>query len=180
MKRLIFFCLLIATLNFASAADPMDEFANLQTQWEETLLDAYGARLDDAAWQNLRRSTADFSRYFASANSRRMWAEAMTQTWVGGERTNIQTAVAAGKWRAVFEQVLALETLAQQRAGNVAGAQQWRALLDLPKHANAIDGALALQRLGAQESERNAVSELLSREFVSWATTRVQEKLDDL
>lgn len=180
MKRLLVFLLLVPAMNLASAADVMDDFATLQTQWEETLLDAYAGRVDNTAWQKLRQTTAEFAQHFTNPNSRALWAEAAAKTWTGSAQTTVEIATAAGQWRSRFEQVFALETLSRQKAGHVGEAQQWRALVDLPKHANAVEGALALQRLGAQESESQAVSELLAREFVSWTTTRVQEKLDDL
>ena len=70
--------------------------------------------------------------------------------------------------------------LEHQRAGRIASAQAWRALIALPRHASAVEGALALQRLGRNSSEQDAVSQLLAHEYLSWQTTRVREKLDGL
>ena len=52
-----------------------------------------------------------------------------------------------GASRARLQQIAALEMLTSQRAGQVERARAWRALIALPKFANADDGALLLQEV---------------------------------
>ena len=82
--------------------------------------------------------------------------------------------------QARLQHVSALEMISSQRAGNLDSAREWRSIIKLPKFANSVEGALALQRLGASPTQRDEVSRLLAKEFVIWQITRAREKADAL
>jgi high-affinity iron transporter len=65
-------------------------------------------------------------------------------------------------------------------SGNIEKAQQWRAIIKLPRYASAVAGALALQQLGGDPLQRREVAKLLSKEFLQWQITRSREKTDEL
>ena len=173
MKRLLAFFLVL----FAGAglrADLLDDFSALQDRWNDVILDACDGAMNDAAWSELRAADVAFAKNLASADAKTVWSVAADGTMPTAE----DGARMAGATLARMQQVLALEMLAQTRAGNVAKAQEWRALIVLPKHASAVEGALALQNMGAANS--GAVAELLAKEYVSWQASRVRQKLDAL
>ena len=78
--------------------------------------------------------------------------------------------------QARLQHVSALEMISSQRAGNLDSAREWRSIIKLPKFANSVEGALALQRLGASPTQRDEVSRLLAKEFVIWDITRARKK----
>jgi high-affinity iron transporter len=92
----------------------------------------------------------------------------------------VNVAQFCGTIAAALEHAAALEMLDHQRRADISGAQSWRALIALPKHASAVEGALALQRMGRNKLQQDAVSALLAREYLSWQITRVRERLDTL
>jgi high-affinity iron transporter len=49
--------------------------------------------------------------------------------------------------QARLQHVAALELIGSQRAGDIDAAKEWRSTIKLPKCANSVEGALALQRL---------------------------------
>ncbi len=83
---------------------------------------------------------------------------------------------ALGFMQARLQHVAALEMISNQRAGNIDSAREWRSIIMLPKFANSVEGALALQRLGANPTQRDEVSRLLAKEYVIWQITRAREK----
>ncbi len=88
----------------------------------------------------------------------------------------MQTAESLGFLQARLQHVAALEMIASQRAGQVEAAREWRSIIKLPKFANSVDGALALQRSGASSTQGDEVSRLLAREYVVWQLTRARRK----
>ena len=82
--------------------------------------------------------------------------------------------------QARLQHVAALEMISNQRAGNIEAAREWRSIISLPKFANSVEGALALQRLGGSSTQRTEVSRLLAKEYVVWQITRAREKADAL
>jgi high-affinity iron transporter len=157
-----------------------DDFATLQSQIEEVLLDSLGNRLEPQDWSALQNAEGRFAADLQSENARTLW----TAQAEGIHRTQRSEAAAVaelcGRLSATLQHVAAFEMLEHQRRLEVPEAQVWRALIALPKHASAVEGALALQTLGRNQSQQAAVGELLAREYLGWQSTRVREKLDSL
>jgi len=157
-----------------------DDVERFQTQLEEALLDSLGEQLDPQDWMALQKANAAFSASLQSPDGRALWSRATSDLQQPEPNDATRVARLCGMWSAELQHVIAFEMLNAQRDGQVAEAQAWRAMIALPKHGSAIEGALALQRLGSNKSETDAVSELLAREYLSWQVTRVREKLDAL
>lgn len=166
MKSLLVVLLLV----FAGTAfaDVADDFAGVQTQIEESLLDAIGGHDGSRDAASLRAASAVFEKNLTDPAAKAAWQ------WL----PETAPAELCGTMQARAQHVLALEMLAQQRAGNIDAAKEWRALITLPKHASAVEGALALQAPGAGKNP--ALTELLAKEYIGWETTRIREKLDNL
>lgn len=165
---------------FTATADVANKFEALQSQIEEVLLDSLGNRLDPQDWNALQNTEGQFAAELQASTAKQLWTKE-TQSLRQPEAQDAATvADLCGRWEATLEHVLALEMIERHARGDVTAAQAWRALIALPKHANAVEGALALQHLGTNRSQQAAVSELLAREYLSWQTTRVREKLDAL
>jgi high-affinity iron transporter len=79
--------------------------------------------------------------------------------------------------QARLQHAAALEMIGSQRAGKIEAAREWRSIIKLPKFANSVEGALALQRLGASSTQSAEVSRLLAKEYVIWQITRARERL---
>jgi high-affinity iron transporter len=161
----------------AGVADDVERF---QTQLEEVLLDSLGEQLDPQGWTVLQQANGAFSADLQSPDGKALWSRATTELRLPESNDATRVAQLCGTWSAELQHGIACEMLNAQRASQVAEAQAWRAMIALPKHGSAVEGALALQRLGTNKSETDAVSELLAREHLSWQVTRVREKLDAL
>jgi high-affinity iron transporter len=172
--RCLFAALIIFFAGSQSRADLLDDFSALQDRWNEAILDACAGSLNDSAWPEIHAASETFARNIEHSDAKTTWTAVAGSSLPAGE----DGARFAGRALARMQHVLALEMLAQARAGNAAKAQEWRALIVLPKHASAVEGALALQNMGAAQS--GAVADLLAKEYVSWQATRVREKLDAL
>jgi high-affinity iron transporter len=161
-------------------ADVPADFEAIQAQVEEVLLDSLGSRLEPEDWIALQQRKRTFASGLQSAAAKALWANAAAA--MQGTQPNDATRVAefCGTLHAALEHTAALEMLDRQRHGDTAGAQSWRAVIALPKHANAVEGALALQRMGNNKFQQDAVSALLAREYIAWQATRVRERLDGL
>jgi high-affinity iron transporter len=178
MRYLTIFGAILLVVCAASApalADLMDDVAALRLQAEELQLDAYGHRAtaEEVArllqsWQGLESSLADQA-------ARNILHAAKLQ---GNDPAEV--ARFCGEVQGRLQQIAALEMIEAQSSGNISRAQEWRALISLPRHANSTEGALALQRLGSRKKEAEAVSALLSRDFLTWQNSRIREKLDAL
>jgi high-affinity iron transporter len=160
-------------------ADVSNSFAATRSQIEELLLDSLGNRLDSQGWTALEQAEAGFATTLQSPAAKALWASTVDSAREAGPHGAASMATFCGKLAAVLQHVAALEMLDRQRDGDIAGAQAWRALIALPKHANTIEGALALQRLGHSKLQQE-VSALLAREYIAWQATRVRERLDGL
>jgi high-affinity iron transporter len=175
---------LVATCSGASAkpagADVPRAFAAAQSQIEEVLLDSLGNRLDAQDWAALEQMGTSFAPVLQSTAARALWTGMVDSTREHKPAGAVGPAEVCGKFAALLQHVAALEMLDRQRDGDIPGAQSWRAVIALPKHANAIEGALALERLGNNKPQQDAVSALLAREYIAWQATRVRERLDGL
>ncbi|MDP9005256.1 MAG: hypothetical protein M3N12_10770, partial [Verrucomicrobiota bacterium] len=170
------FCLMAASLR----AEVESTFETTQAQIEELLLDSLGHRLDPQDWTALKQAEAGFSATLQSPAAKTLWASTVDSMRDAETRGPAGLADSCGKLAAAMQHAAALEMLERQRQGDIAGAQSWRAIIALPKHANAVEGALALQRLGTNKQHQEAVSALLAREYIAWQATRIRERLDGL
>jgi len=161
-------------------ADAPAEFEAIQAQVEEVLLDSLGNRVDPLDWAALQQREGVFAGGLQSPAAQTLWARAAAAIRAPEPNEAVRAAEFCGTLHAVLEHAAALEMLDRQRHGDISGAKAWRAVIALPKHANSIEGALALERLGNNKSQQDAVSALLAREYITWQATRVREKLDGL
>lgn len=180
-------CLVLATALAAAfcaapraRADAPADFEALQAQVEEVLLDSLGNRLDFQDWAALQQKAITLLNGVQSSAAKALWTNTTAQTHPPELNEAVSVAEFCGALDALLEHIAALEMLDRQRHGDIPGAQAWRAVIALPKHANAIEGALALERLGNNRSQQDAVSALLAREYISWQAARVRERLDGL
>ncbi|MEP6698983.1 MAG: hypothetical protein ABJB09_04560, partial [Verrucomicrobiota bacterium] len=170
------FCAMSTSLR----ADVASTFEATQAQIEELLLDSLGHRLDPQDWAALKQAEAGFAATLQSPAAKALWAATVDSMRDAEAHGTEGLAESCGKFAAAMQHAAALEMLERQRQGDIAGAQSWRAIIALPKHANAVEGALALQRLGSNKLHQEAVSSLLAREYIAWQATRVRERLDGL
>jgi len=157
-------------------ADVIDDAGSLQGAFDEALLDIHGGRWTPALTENLLAAQRAFGADVSDAAAKSLWLSPLP----AGTSDVLETAESLGFLQARLQQVAALEMIARQRSGDVEAAREWRSIIKLPKFASSIEGALALQRLGASATQRDEVSRLLSREFIIWQLTRAREKTDAL
>jgi high-affinity iron transporter len=160
----------------AIRADIIDNNAALQSVFDDALLDVHGERWTPVLGESLLKAQAQFAVDLGDPEGRALWSEPLA----AGAASAVQTAESLGFLQARLQHVAALEMIASQRAGQVEAAREWRSIIKLPKFANSVDGALALQRLGASSTQGDEVSRLLAREYVVWQLTRAREKADAL
>jgi high-affinity iron transporter len=161
-------------------ADVAADFERVQAQIQEVLLNSLGNRLDPDDWAALQQAEKIFANGLDAPAAKTLWTNAAAAMQDAEPNDAIWVANFCGRLLGVLEHTAALEMLDHQRRGDTAGAKAWRAVIALPKHANAIEGALALQRMGNNKLQQDAVSALLSREDLAWQATRVRERLDGL
>ena len=157
-------------------ADVIDEAASLQSVFDEALLDIYGERWSPAIGDNLQAASGQFGGMLTDSEARDLWNGPLPPPAFGP----LAATEALGSMQARLQHVAALEMLSNQRSGNLDSAREWRSIIMLPKFANSVEGALALQRLGANPTQRDEVSRLLAKEHVVWQITRAREKSDAL
>jgi high-affinity iron transporter len=157
-------------------ADVIDESASLQNVFDEALLDIYGERWSPVIGDNLQAARGQFAGILTDSEARDLWNAPLAPPTAGP----LAATEVLGKMQARWQHVAALEMISNQRAGNLDSAREWRSVIKLPKFANSVEGALALQRLGANPTQRDQVSRLLAKEYVIWQITRAREKSDAL
>ncbi|MGA7214854.1 MAG: FTR1 family protein [Terrimicrobiaceae bacterium] len=157
-------------------ADVIDDSASLQNVFDEALLDIHGERWSPAIGENLLRARDQFARLLTVDEARDLWNAPLSLPLDGP----LPAAEALGFMQARLQHAAALEMISTQRSGDIDSAREWRSIIKLPKFANSVEGALALQRLGGNPAQRDEVSRLLAREYVSWQITRAREKADAL
>jgi high-affinity iron transporter len=87
--------------------------------------------------------------------------------------------LAVGQLRARAQQALVLEMADAVSSGEVERARCWRARLMKPRGSSSADGALILQTLPTGTSQRADAVRTLSREAITWQTTRARQLLDE-
>ena len=157
-------------------ADAIDESSVLQNAFDEALLDIHGGRWSPAIEESLRKAREQFGQILTNPEARQLWNTPLPVL----EEGLLLTAEAVGFMQARLQHVAALEMISNQRAGNIDAAREWRSIIRLPKFANSVEGALALQRLGGSPTQWTEVSRLLAKEYVVWQITRAREKADAL
>ena len=168
---------LLAVLSLALLqADVIDESASLQNVFDEAILDIHGERWAPKIGENLTEARDRFARMLTTSEARELWNAPLPLF----DSDPLAATEALGNMQARLQHVSALEMISSQRAGNLDSAREWRSIIKLPKFANSVEGALALQRLGASPTQRDEVSRLLAKEFVIWQVTRAREKADAL
>ena len=149
----------------------LPQYYQLQRMWDDAVLDALGGRTDTAALDNLRQATGEFAENLTQGGLRADW-----QAHQEAPAETRERLLWLGQWRGRAEQSLGLEMLGAQQGGQIVEALQWRSLIKLPKYANAVEGTMALHRIGNDAAQRDQLSELLAREYLQWQCTRVREK----
>ena len=149
----------------------MDDYFVLQSQIDDSLLNLYSASENQPL--DFQKSYQKFSQHLENPEAQKL-ASHFSST------QNQPAAQTLGQLQAVLQHILALELIHAQRQGNIIRAQHYRALIKLPKYANAVEGALALKRLGNQVSHRKALTQLIAREYLTWQSSRIREKLATL
>lgn len=167
MGRTLLLLLLCAGFAAATRADIADHSASLQARLDDAVVDVSGDG-DAVIAADLLAAADSFLSSLRHPDAQAIWA--------GGNVVPLPDRL--GRWQGNVQHAMALEMLAAERAGDVPAAQQWRAEIALPRHASAVEGAVALQRLGGKRGSERGVSRLLAREYISWQTTRIREKLD--
>jgi high-affinity iron transporter len=183
MKILIFSCVAFLALasaqSGAQASSPPvelrlgDDVHALQDKLDSAILDAYEGTVSqpelaglDAAWNAVAGDvTTDEARSLVVTD------------FLHAPINRIPEKIGAS--RARLQQIAALEMLASQQAGQVQRARAWRALIALPKFANADDGALLLQQ-DAEKARMPGVTQTLAREYIGWQVTRTRQLFDEL
>jgi high-affinity iron transporter len=172
--------LLLSAVLFALAgvarADLLDQAGAAQTTLDDLALDSVARRANTAAPS--RAELEKFGDGLRSAAARQLWTQALAALPANGDP--IATARALGALRGTLQQVLALEMLAAYDAGDIEATRQARAAIKLPKHASAVEGLLALQRIGGAADQRAEVARMLARETLVWQGSRARERADDL
>ncbi len=180
VMRLKYLALLTAVALCAAAApracgDVIDDTSALQSVFDEALLDLHGERWTPALEQQLKLAEDSFGVTLPEGEGRSIWLENTGR--IPAAETAAETL---GRLQAILQHVAALEMIQDLRTGNIEQAREWRSVIKLPKYANSVEGALALQRLGGESAHREEVARLLAREYVLWQITRAREKTDAL
>ena len=82
-----------------------------------------------------------------------------------------------GVLRATLDQAVALKVADAVGRGDLAAAKAWRCELGLPRGVSAAEGTLLLEQLGGDPAKRADAVRLLTREAITWETTRVRQLL---
>ncbi len=158
-------------------ADVLDDSAAAQGTLDELALTAVGRR-PVAIAPAQEAALESFSRDLRSPGGRALWKQALAS--LSTARDPGGAARATGSADGLLQQILGLEMLAAYDSGDIAATRAWRAAIKLPKHASAVGGMLALQRIGGADDQRAEVSRMLAREMLVWQGSRARERADDL
>jgi len=87
---------------------------------------------------------------------------------------------AVGFVRATLQQAFTLKMAQAVRAGNLQEARAWRVQIVLPRGVSAVEGTKLLETLGSRADKREEAAQLLTREAITWQTTRVRQLLAEI
>ncbi len=173
MHRFLFILLCIVLP--VARADVIDDNAVLQTSLDAALLDLHGERWQPEIAAKVEAGRDSFAASLSSPEAQAIWRQPLFQ-----QEGSAVAARDLGLLQARLQHVAGLEMIHRQQQGQIEAAREWRAIIKLPKFASSIEGALALQRLGAEKTHQLEVSRLLAREYIQWQITRAREKTDAL
>ncbi len=165
--------MMVAMIPAVACADVTDDFSGVQLKLNDALLDIYG----DAAsvpTDTPEKLLAELRPRLRSEAAQRL----VDETIRAGATESLPRQI--GNARGILLHVAALEMIERQTAGKIAEAQAWRAMIALPKYANAVDGALLLQQSDPAQVRLPATSQVLVREYLSWQVMRTRQLLDYL
>lgn len=158
----------------ALRADVLDSHSALQRSLDTIAIDAVGDRWVPESPTTLQAARDAFSQSLDLPAAIELWNNPLVAP--DAESTAVSAAALQGR----VQHVAAMEMLSALDRGDLEKAKEWRAIIKLPKYANAVEGAMALQQLGGNTSQCREVARLLAREYLQWQITRVREKSDEL
>lgn len=157
-------------------ADIIDDAGALQAVYDESLLDIHGDRWSPESAQKLESAREVFKKDITNPEALALWDAPLP----GKADQAVTAAENLGVLQGRLQHVAALEMIESLRAGQLESAKEWRSVIKLPKYANSVEGAMALQKMGGESTHQNEVSKLLGREYVLWQITRARERSDAL
>jgi high-affinity iron transporter len=165
---------LLVTCCFTSSVYALSNLDEAGAKWDawvesvdQAVIDAYGVDADVKL-----PAPPDMSQAWESQAARDVLASSASI-----ESNNV--ARSAGVLRARAQQALIFEMADAVRASDVPRAQAWRARLVKPRGASSAQGALTLQVLTANTDQRETAVRELTREAITWQTTRARQLLDE-
>jgi len=145
-------------------ADVIDHYSILTAELQEATLNACGEKSDPAQWSGLLQSADHFSAEITAPFARELWQKVLGDLQAAAPADFRVQAKVCAEMQAQLQYICSLELLSHQKQNDIKGAQEWRALITLPKHANAIEGALALQSQATHSSQIQPITQLLAQE----------------
>ena len=171
-KLLVCSCWLAAS--WLASADVLDDTAALQSSLDDLAIQAVSEQ-----WQpSGSNALAPFASVLQSEEAGILWKSRVSDFDAATDSASASRTL--GALKGSLQQVLALEMLAAYQRGDLESSRQWRAAIKLPKHASALEGLLALQRIGGAADQRAEVARALARETLVWQGSRARERADDL
>jgi len=166
---------LFGALAFApsSFGDAVDDFSSAQLQLNEDLLDVYADA--QIAPENAPDALLNKVKHLLQSDA----AVRLVDDEIRRDASR-SAAQKIGASRGILQHVAALEMLQRQHAGKASEAQAWRDEIALPKFASAENGALLLQQTDASQVRQQSVSQVLTKEYLSWQVMRTRQLLDHL
>lgn len=154
-------------------ADVIDSAAEAQRGIEASIVELYGGEPPRESWSATTKRLERFAAHLQTSSAKALWSASTLPTT---PPDTLASGQILGRQQALLQHVYALEMLHQLEQGQLESAREWRALIQIPKYADAVQGVLALQH--GRGSQKNAAAQLLAREYLVWQTTLVREKLD--
>jgi len=170
----------VLTVGAVLHADVIDDYSTLTNNLQEATLNACAETPDAVQWAQFLQSAGSFSKEINSPQAADLYRKLLEDLKTTSPTDPVAQAKMCGAMQAQLQYVCALQLLADQAKNDIKGAQEWRALMALPKRANAIEGARALQSQLANAAQISPVNTLLAKECLQWEAQRIREKLGNL
>jgi len=170
----------VLTAGAVLPADVIDDYSTLTNNLQEATLNACAEKPVAQQWAEFLQSAGSFSKEITSPQAAGLYRKVLGDLQGTSPTDPVTQAKICGEMEAQLQYVCALQLLADQSQNDIKGAQEWRALIALPKRANAIEGALALQSQLANAAQAAPVNTLLAKECLQWEAQRIREKLGNL